>query len=475
MTVDPSQASRIQDIFGRQRARRRAMAKRPADERIQTLRRLRAAIVEKREPLAAAIFQDFRKPPAEVELSEIHPTLEEIDHAIANLADWMAPTPVAGTTLLAGTRSELRYEPRGVVLILAPWNYPFNLAVVPLVGAIAAGNCVILKPSEKSPATARFLSDLIREVFDECEVAAVEGGVELAQALLELPFDHLFFTGSAQVGRQVMAAAARHLASVTLELGGKSPAIVDRSADLAGAARSIAWGRLLNAGQTCLAADHVWVHESVEQDLLSHLRAEIGAFYGTTEEARQQSSDIARVIDDASFARLKDLVERTVAQGATVEIGGRFDAASRYVAPTVLSGVTPQAPLMEAEIFGPVLPVLRYREREEVYSAIELAGRPLALYVFARHRRAIDEILASTSSGGAVVNNVFLHWGNPNLPFGGVGASGVGSYHGVFGFRAFSHERSVVTQRWPAMTRMLFPPYGNKRAKLTSKVIKALE
>jgi aldehyde dehydrogenase (NAD+) len=244
---------------------------------------------------------------------------------------------------------------------------------------------------------------------------------------------------------------------------------------VAAAARAITWGRLLNAGQTCLAADHVWVHESVEAELLSHLRAEVGAFYGVTEEARQASQDLARVIDDRSFARLKDLVERTVAQGATVEIGGRFDAASRYVAPTVLSGVTAQSPLMEDEIFGPVLPVLRYREREEVYSAIERQGKPLVLYVFARRRRTVEEVLASTSSGGAVVNNVFLHWGNPHLPFGGVGASGLGSYHGIFGFRAFSHERAVVVQRWPAMTRMLFPPYGAKRSKLTGKAIKALE
>jgi len=475
MSVDPSQATRIHDIFERQRARRRAMAKRPAAERIQTLRRLRAAIVEKREALAGAIFQDFHKPRAEVELSEVHPTLEEIDHAIANLEDWMAPKPVAGTALLAGTRSELRYEPKGVVLILAPWNYPFNLSVVPLVGAIAAGNCVILKPSEKTPATARFLSDLVREVFDECEVAALEGDAELARALLELPFDHVFFTGSTEIGRQVMAAAAKHLTSVTLELGGKSPAIVDRSADLAAAARSIAWGRLLNAGQTCIAADHAWVHESVERELLSHLRAEVSAFYGVTEEARQASPDFARVIDDRSFARLKDLVERTVAQGATVEIGGRFDAASRYVAPTVLSGVTAEAPLMEAEIFGPVLPVLRYCEREEVYSAIERQGKPLVLYVFARHRRTVEEVLASTSSGGAVVNNVFLQFVNPNLPFGGVGPSGLGSYHGVFGFRAFSHERSVIVQRWPAMTRVLFPPYGAKRSQLIGKALKALE
>ncbi len=264
MSLDPSLNTRLHDVFERQRARRRAMAKRSSTERIQTLRRLRTAIVERREALAGAIFQDFHKPPAEVELSEIHPTLEEIDHAIANLDDWMAPKPVSGTPLLAGTRSELRYEPKGVSLILAPWNYPFNLAVGPLVGAIAAGNCVILKPSEKTPATARFLSDLAREVFDECEVAILEGDAELAQALLDLPFVHVFFTGSTRIGRLVMAAAAKNLASVTLELGGKSPVIVDRSADLEAAARAVAWGRLLNAGQTCLAPDHVWVHESVE-------------------------------------------------------------------------------------------------------------------------------------------------------------------------------------------------------------------
>ena len=227
-----------------------------------------------------------------------------------------------------------------MALILAPWNYPFNLAAVPLIGAIAAGNCVILKPSEKTPATARFIAELVREVFDECEVAVVEGDAELAQALLELPFDHIFFTGSTRVGRQVMAAAARHLASVTLELGGKSPVIIDRSADLEAASQAISWGRLLNAGQTCVAPDHVWVHESVERDFLNHLRAQVSLSYGATEEARQQSPDFARVIDTHSLARLKHLVERTVAQGATLEIGGRFDPETLYVAPTVLSGVT---------------------------------------------------------------------------------------------------------------------------------------
>jgi len=478
MSVDPSRVhshSGFQEVFERQRSRRRALAKRPAVERIQTLRRLRAAIVDRREALAAAIFEDFRKPAAEVEITEVHPTLEEIDHAILNLADWMAPRPVAGTALLAGTRSELRYEPKGVVLVLAPWNYPFNLAVVPLVGAIAAGNCVILKPSEKTPATARFLVSLIREVFDECEVAAFDGDAAFAQSLLELPFDHVFFTGSGRVGRQVMAAAAKHLASVTLELGGKSPAIVDRTADLSAAARAITWGRLLNAGQTCIAPDHVWVHQDVEREFLSHLRASVNAFYGPTEEARQQSPDFARVVDDRSFARLKDLVERTVAGGANLEIGGRFDPATRYIAPTVISGVTRDSPLMEDEIFGPVLPVLRYRDREEIYAAVDRQGKPLVLYVFARKRKLVDDVLASISSGGAVINNTLIQWANPHLPFGGVGASGVGSYHGVFGFKAFSHERSVVVQRWFPLTRMLLPPYGARRRELTGKLIRSLE
>jgi aldehyde dehydrogenase (NAD+) len=347
--------------------------------------------------------------------------------------------------------------------------------MVPLVAAIAAGNCVILKPSEKTPATAAFLGTLIREVFDECEVAVFEGGPSLAEELLELPFDHIFFTGSTRVGRLVMAAAAKNLASVTLELGGKSPAVVDPSADLTAAAHSIAWGRLLNAGQTCLAPDHVWVHESVERELLARLQSAVTTFYGASEEARQKSPDFARVVDADSFARLEGLVARTVSQGATVELGGRFDAASRYVSPTVLSGVTAQSAIMEDEIFGPVLPVLRYRDRDEVYREVERTGKPLVLYVFGRRRRAVEEILSNIASGGAVVNNVFLAWGNPNLPFGGVGPSGLGSYHGVFGFRAFSHERAVTAQRWPALTRMLFPPYGDRRSRLTARVIKALE
>lgn len=475
MPLEPAFAARVKTVFDQQRAHRWTVSKRSASERVAILRRLKAAVIERREAIAAAIFQDFRKPARETEITEIHPSIEELDHAIQNLDDWMAPRPVPGTLSLFGMQSEIRCEARGVSLILAPWNYPFFLLIPPLTAAIAAGNCVMLKPSEKAPATARAIADLIRATFEEREVAIFEGASDLAEALLELPFDHIFFTGSTRVGHKVMAAAAKHLSTVTLELGGKSPAFVDRSADLATAADRIAWGRFVNAGQTCVAPDYVWVHEAVERPFLEALRASVERAYGATEEARQQSPDFARIIDDQSFRRLQDQVERTVAGGAKVELGARFEASERYVAPTVLSDVSLDSPIMEDEIFGPVLPVLRYRQLEETYAFIERRGKPLALYLFGTDPAVTEHVMANTSAGGTVLNNVVLHLANPNLPFGGVGASGQGSYHGHSGFRAFSHERSVLRQGRPALSRLLFPPYRGRRSDLLARFLRALE
>ena len=475
MALDLTVAARIQQPFAKQREHRWAVSKLTADERIAVLKKFRAVVIARRAEIAQAIYADFKKPLAEAEVTEIHPTIEELNFAIDNLSDWMAPRSVPSTLLLAGTQSEIRQEAKGVVLILAPWNYPFFLLAPPLAAAIAAGNCVILKPSEKTPASSKLMAELIRSTFDEAEVALFEGAADVAEALLDLPFDHIFFTGSTSIGRKVMAAAAKHLASVTLELGGKSPAFVDASADLGAAAERLTWGRFTNAGQTCVAPDYIWVHESVERPLIDAIKGKIETFYGKTEADRQKSPDFARLVDDAAFRRLKDLTDRSLASGAKLEIGGTFDAAERYLAPTVLSGVSVDSPIMAAEIFGPVLPILKYSALSETYRFIERQGKPLALYIFARARKVVDDIFANTSAGGTVVNNVFLHLANPNLPFGGVGPSGLGSYHGLAGFRAFSHERSVMKQGRPALSWFLTPPYDQQAKTLTVKLIKALE
>ncbi|MCY1017352.1 aldehyde dehydrogenase family protein [Pyxidicoccus sp. MSG2] len=470
-----AELKRLRSVFEDQRAHRWNMSRTTAAERIARLKRLREAIVARRVELADAIHRDFRKPAMEVELTEVHPTLEELNHTVKHLKSWMKPTRVGTPLLLAGSSSHVRYEARGVVLVLSPWNYPFQLLMAPLIAAIAAGNTVICKPSEKTPHTSRFMARLVKDVFPENEVALFEGGADLAEALLELPFDHIFFTGNPRIGRKVMEAAAKHLASVTLELGGKSPVIIDETADLTAAAERICWGKFLNGGQTCVAPDYAFVHASRERAFLDALKAVITRFYGDTETERQASPDFARIIEPMAWRRVKDMVDRSVAVGAKVEVGGLADGPSRYVAPTVLSGVKADMAIMEGEIFGPVLPVMTYEKREEVYAHVQAGGKPLALYVFSQDKRAIEDVFRNTTSGGAVVNNVLIHVANPNLPFGGVGMSGLGHYHGIYGFKTFSHERAVTVQWMKSLASVFFPPYRGKAQEMASRATRLME
>ena len=447
-------------IFVLQRQARWKVARSTGAERQQKLRALGEAIARRRGEIAEAIREDFGKHPTETEITEIQLTLTELKDAAANVRRWMKGRRVGTPMHLFGTSSEIRYEAKGVVLIMAAWNFPFALIVAPLIAAIAAGNCCILRPSEKVPASNRVLRRIIAEVFNESEVAIVEGSAAAADSLLSLPFDHIFFTGSTRVGHVVMAAAARTLASVTLELGGKSPAIVDETADVKLAAERIAWGKFLSAGQACVAPDYALVHQSRVAEFVAAAKQTVATFYGATEDARAKSHDISRVIDARSVERLGALIEDAVRRGATVECGGRWDSSTRYVAPTILSGVGMDAEIMQDEIFGPVLPVLTYANTNELYRIIRSRGKPLAMYIFSRSRSKIEDALRNTSAGGSVVNNTLIHLANPNLPFGGVGGSGFGSYHGEFGFQAFSHARAVVRQGPFTVARMLYPPYG---------------
>jgi aldehyde dehydrogenase (NAD+) len=465
----------FQATFERLRARRWDVARTSAKERIAKLEKLRRTIVERREAIYQALHADFRKPAAEVESSEILMVLGELDHAVKHLAKWMKPRKVGTPVLLTGTRSEVRHEPKGVVLVISPWNYPFQLCLAPLVAAVAAGNCVLLKPSEKTPRTAALIDQLIRDVFDPAEVTVAQGGAEVSQALLELPFDHFFFTGGPRVGRKVMEAAAKHLAGVTLELGGKSPAVVDATADVKAAAERIAFGKFLNGGQTCVAPDYVYVHTSKEAEFLVKVRETLERFYGKTEEARKATPDFCRMVDDAQFARVNRLLERSVAAGVQVAEGGTVDPTSRYIAPTLLTGVRPDSPVMEEEIFGPLLPVLRYEQLEEVVHHIRAGTKPLAMYIFSRDSRVVDRLLAETSAGGTCVNTTVVHLGNTELPFGGIGESGVGNYHGEFGFRTFSHERAVLRQGPLSLLHTLFPPYTEKARKMQRMAARLFE
>jgi aldehyde dehydrogenase (NAD+) len=465
----------LQEAFERLRARRWEMAQTGPEERIARLLKLKDAILARREELAGAIASDFRKPRAEVESTEVLPVLMELAHTVKHLKGWMKPRRVGTPLLLTGTRGELRYEPKGVVCIMAPWNYPFQLLISPLVAAIAAGNVVMAKPSEKTPHTAAFLAKLLGDTFDASEVVLVEGGAEVGEAMLQLPFDHFFFTGGPRVGRRVMEAAARHLASVTLELGGKSPVLVDAAADVKAAAERVVWGKFVNAGQTCIAPDYVLVHASREEAFLAEVKAALERFYGKTEEARRQSPDFCRIVDDGAFKRLSQVLDKTVAAGARLVAGGTVDAASRYIAPCVLADVTHGMPVMEEEIFGPLLPVLRYEKLDEALGTIRAGGKPLALYIFSEDDAQVERVLRQTSAGGTMVNGVLVHIVHPELPFGGTGESGMGAYHGEAGFRELSHARAVLRQGRTSFIHLFFPPYTNKAQKIGRLASKLFE
>jgi aldehyde dehydrogenase (NAD+) len=476
--VDPrlgeSDPAQIRHVFDAQLATALAWRQSTIAERIARLKKLRTAMMARREDFYNAFELDYRKPATEVEGTELMPVLDEIRHTIASLKKWARPRSVWPTIVTGFTRSWIEYQPRGRVLIVAPWNFPLNLCFGPLVSALAAGNTVILKPSEMTPAVSAVMAEIIAEVFEPDEVALFEGALPTSQALLDLPFDHIFFTGSPAVGKVVMAAAAKNLTSVTLELGGKSPVIIDESADLKLAAEALLWGKLTNCGQTCVAPDHVYVAESAKDAFVAACREVIMQRFGATPAAQRASPDLARVINQRHTQRIAGLLADATGKGAKVLIGGEVDVASCYVAPTLLDHVPVDAAIMSEEIFGPVLPIMAYRDLGDVVGAINAGHKPLALYVFSTNKRLTSELIERTSSGGVAINHCVLHFAHGNLPFGGVNNSGMGSAHGEFGFKAFSHERAVL-KAGPIMTvRLFFPPYTGIKQKLIRWAVDSL-
>lgn len=413
-----------------------------ASQRTQKLLKLKGSILANIDGIRQALASDMRKSVAEIE-AEIGAVLGDIEDAVANLGDWMRPVEIAPSSGLAGTRAYMAYEPKGVCLLFAAWNFPFLLLFQPLVPAIAAGNCVIVKPNEVAPATSRISAKIIRDVFDEQEVAVFEGGVDLADALLELPFDHVFFTGSPRVGRTVMAAAAKHLASVTLELGGKCPAVVDQASDIALAAAHIAAGRCFNAGQVCLCPEIAWVREELVDDFINQFQAVVEGTYYV--DGVLNKSAFARIVDERNFNRVKGYLDDAVDRGAKIRFGGKTEAADLTIHPTVLSDVPVDAVIMREEVFGPILTVMPYRDPAEIAAFVRQGGKPLAVYVFSKDQAFVDQILLTTSSGGVSINSWAAHWFEQRLPFGGVNQSGIGRYHGVHGFKEMSHERAVFS------------------------------
>jgi len=470
-----STETRIDRIFAAQKAHAPALRQTDAAQRKAKIDRLRNGVVARREAIRAALDADFRKPEVETDLTEVKAVADEASFAIDHLESWMQPETVKTPPLLLGTRSEIHYQSRGVVLILSPWNYPFNLTFGPLVAALAAGNCVVLKPSEYTPNASRVMREIVAELFDEREVALVEGDKEVAQHLLQKPFDHIYFTGSPAVGKIVMQAAAEHLTSVTLELGGKSPTIVDDTADVRTAATKVAWGKFTNAGQTCIAPDHVYVHARQHDAFVREVRAAIHRFYGATAEARRSTPDYARLVNDNHFQRIRRFFDDAVTAGATVAAGGEHDAEDRYFAPTVLTNVPDAADVLCDEIFGPILPVVPYRSLEDVLAAINARPNPLALYLFTESDATAETVRTRTSAGGTCVNDVLLHYMNPHLPFGGAGHSGMGAAHGEYAFREFSHTRPVLTRSFGSkLIENVYPPYSSLTRRIVDWIWKLL-
>jgi aldehyde dehydrogenase (NAD+) len=434
----------MQEVFDRQAATALRLRSSSADERIAKIRKLRDAVIAHTEDCYRAAYADFKKPPGEVDLAEILPICVEANDAIRKLKKWMKPTRVWPTLLTGGTRSHVQYVPRGRCLIVGPFNYPINLTLAPLVSAVAAGNTAILKPSELTPHMSALIAKIVGEVFSEDEVAIFQGEADVAQALQELPFDHIFFTGSPAIGKLVMAAAAKNLTSVTLELGGKSPTIVDGSANLKLAAKNIMWAKFANSGQTCIAPDHVFVHESVKDQWVDICREELKKAYGNSLTDQQNSPHLAHMVNARHTGRVKALLEDATAHGARSLTGGGMGESDCFIQPTLLDQVPDAARVMQEEIFGPLLPIIGYTNLDEVIERINAGPKPLALYIYSKTEKNIDAVLTQTVSGGACVNHSLMQFLQGNLPFGGVNNSGIGNAHGHYGFKAFSHERGVV-------------------------------
>ena len=445
----------LRDVFERQADTALRLRQSTWQERVAKIRRLRDAVTARTDAWYAAAHADFHKPPGEVDLAEILPVCQEANAAMAQLRHWVKPQRVWPTLLTLGTRSEVQCVPRGRCLILGPFNYPVNLTLGPLVSAVAAGNTAIVKPSELTPNLSRLIAEVVSEVFSEDEVAVIEGDAQLAKYLQALPFDHVFFTGSPAVGKQVMAAASQHLASVTLELGGKSPAIVDASADLQLAARNILWAKLANAGQTCIAPDHVYVHNSVKEQWVQHCREELESAFGSSLVQQKNSPHLARIVNSQHAMRLLDLLMDAQTRGAQLLTGGVIHPDAKFVQPTLLDCVSPEARLSKEEIFGPLLPVIGFDSLSEVIASINATPKPLALYLYSRNRESVDQVIRQTVSGGVCINHALIQFLHSRLPFGGINHSGMGSAHGHYGFKAFSHERAVVRSQLPWVTKLL--------------------
>lgn len=449
------------------------LRKEPLETRLEHLKTLEVLLDSHQKEFVEAMNLDFAKPEMETLTTEIYPVLMELRHAQKNLEKWMRPEKAGTPLYLQSARNWIQYEPRGVCLIISPWNYPVFLSLGPLISAIAAGNTAVLKPSELTTHTSALMARLIKGAFAEEHITVVEGGAETSQELLKLPFDHIFFTGSTEVGKIIMAAAAKNLSTVTLELGGKSPTVVDATADLELAADKILWAKFVNAGQTCVAPDYLFVQETVYKKFLHILANKIAATYGKDSAHVKSNKDFARIITVKHAERLRAMLEEALSMHAKLVAGGEVDTNERFVSPTVIEEVDPHSRLLKEEIFGPILPVIKYHELNEAIHFINEMPKPLALYMYSHSDMNIEQLTKETSSGGLVINDSVIHLGNPYLPFGGVGASGMGSSHGIHGFRTFSHAKGILRQGWGSkMLALMYPPYTSQKTAVLKNMIR---
>jgi aldehyde dehydrogenase (NAD+) len=447
-------------LVSRHRNYVRTGATRSLEWREGQLNALRAMMTDRAEDFYASLWTDLRRNRTDADLSDVKYMITEADHALAHLRDWMKPVPISTPPMFTPSDAQVRFDPLGVGLIIGTWNYPVMLTLSPLIAAISGANAAVIKPSDVGPATADVIARFLPEYLDRDAFSIVLGGVTETTALLQQQWDHIFFTGGTTVAKVIMTAAAKQVTPVVLELGGKSPAIVHSSADLRVAARRITQGRWNNAGQTCTAPDYVLVFKDVAEPFLDHLKETLLQFYGGDS---QKSPDYGRIINTRHFDRLTALLA-----SGTVYHGGQHDRADKFIAPTVLVNVSPDSPVMQEEIFGPILPVLEVDNVEHVINFVNARPSPLGLYLFAEDQRVAEQILNRTSSGDAVVNDCTIHPLIPDFPFGGVGNSGMGKYHGEWGFRAYTNARGVLNHSTKMDPDVRYPPYGRK--KLSSEV-----
>lgn len=428
----------------------------PVPFRIEQLKKLKLLLQIHEKSIALALKKDLNKAPMEAIFNEILLVVDEINFIIKHLKKWTRPLKVSTPfPLLWPGRSEIYFEPYGTVLIIGPWNYPFLLIMSPLIGAISAGNCAVVKPSELATNTQNLIVELINEHFSTEYITAVKAGPDEVGKLLEEKFDYLFFTGGTTIGKIVMQAAAKHLTPITLELGGKSPCIVDESADLAYAARRIVWGKMLNAGQTCIAPDFLYIQRSCKEELISKIQSSIVEFFG---EEPEKSSDYGRIINKKHFERIVKLMQK-----GKILWGGKTKEDELYIAPTLIEPLSWNDPIMQEEIFGPLLPILTYDKLDDLIQTLQSKPKPLALYLFTKNKVHEKKILSRLSFGGGCINDCILHEVNLHLPFGGIDQSGMGQYHGKHSFETFSHRKSIYKKRLPIEFKLEYPPYSSRK------------